>query len=131
MFGCVQDELLSQWRKLPLESALHEMVDLKKIVVPQPRKKPGRPPDSKVASRRRVIQALAKKGLEGEAYCLELRRFLPTPGEWQNREGCPPDYLGAWNHPDPVKRKRFRELISKEKSRNASQRTGVSATLRK
>lgn len=79
----------------------------------------GRPPSQYVAMRREIICGVTKKGLEGEAYCRELARRLPTPMEWQKQKlhACPTSYLDAWNHPDANKRDHFRRLISDEKSR--------------
>jgi len=86
--------------------------------------------DPTVSKRREVIQLVAAEGHEGEAYCRKLHELgLKTPDGWWRREGCPPDYLDAPNHPDPARRKKFRALISREKSRYAPQRTRASATL--
>jgi hypothetical protein len=66
LFGCVQEELLSQWRELPPESKLFELTNREKIVVPQ-RRRPGPKP----RTRNRVLREILSKqpGLTDRQVC--------------------------------------------------------------
>jgi hypothetical protein len=75
----------------------------------------GRPPSPTVATRREILGRLAATGVIGERYCKAVAEKVSTRVDWQKRYGCPKSYLEAWNHPDPQKRKKYRQLISDEK----------------
>ena len=87
--------------------------------MPALRKSLGRRPDSKVTTRRLFIQRIVARGLVGEDYCRELGAQFKTPVEWQKNYGCPTEYVDAYNHPGHEKRKKFRQLIWREKNRLA------------
>lgn len=89
-----------------------------KIPVP-PKRKRGRPLSSLAATRREIIRRVAaQEGATGERYCNRLHEAgLSTPMEWQKAEGCPKEYLDAWNHPDQDARRKWRQRISNEKSK--------------
>ena len=105
-----------------VKGALSPVWDGNTILVPLwdsgcvPGSKPvGRPKSVLVSIRRPLIQTAAASGAKGKDYCMRLS--LKTPIEWQKRYGCPKTYPEAWDHQDPAKRKKFRQLISSEKSR--------------
>jgi hypothetical protein len=84
--------------------------------VSKQRSSKGRPPNSLVATRQKVLQKIAATGATGEHYCTEVvNAGISTPLEWQKRDGCPASYLDAWNHQNLETRKKFRQRISDEK----------------
>jgi hypothetical protein len=130
LFGCVQDELLSQWRALPPDSLAHlqksnnDLSTLAKVVIPQKASAriPGRPKSKVVSDRNDVIRRVATRGVRGASYCSELDRVgLCTPVEWQKRDGCPKKYIDAWNHPSQAKK--WRQRIAGEKSKATSKKS--------
>jgi hypothetical protein len=86
----------------------------------------GRPKNGVVAKRRQYMVTFAEKGLQGELYCRAMDQVgVGTPVTWR-LEGCPAKYLDAWNHPNPVERKKWRQRISNEKSQATSNKARTS-----
>jgi hypothetical protein len=103
--------------ELDLETLRLELKATRRLAAPEGiLKKKGRPPDKYILYRRETIRSVAEKGLTGEAYCQALNdRNLKTPVRWQTNEKCPKFYPDAYNHPDPVERKKWRQRIANEK----------------
>ena len=81
-------------------------------------KEKGRPPSQTLAIRQEAIRVVAASGARGERYCRQLDEVrLGTPLEWQKRDGCPKNYVDAWNHPIKADRKKWRHRIADEKSK--------------
>jgi len=81
-----------------------------------PKQRKGRPPDKMLKARQELIRRVAAGGLEGAAYCEALGKAgLSTSIRWQKNEGCPKNYLEAFNHVTPALRKKWRNRIANEK----------------
>jgi hypothetical protein len=81
------------------------------------RKRKGRPKDSLAEYRRVRISKVAQElNVIGEAYCKALcDSGIEVPIRWQTSEACPKKYIDAFNHPDLVQRKKWRQRIADEK----------------
>ena len=79
----------------------------------------GRSKDKLVAYHAKQVSLIIQEGCVGEEYCRRLtqRGILPPP-RWR-AEGCPKDYIDAYNHPKPEERKKWRARIYSEKNKIA------------
>lgn len=86
----------------------------------QSRRRRGRTRDKLVLYRRQKIQQASHAGATGLRYCELLRNsaVLETPVAWQQNEHCPKSYVEAWNHPNPIDRRKWRKKI-RDEQRNA------------
>jgi hypothetical protein len=79
----------------------------------------GRSKDKLVAYHAKQVSLIIQEGCVGEEYCRRLtqRGILPPP-RWR-AEGCPKDYIDAYNHPKSEERKKWRARIYSEKNKIA------------
>ena len=92
LFGCAQDELLSQWRELPSESRVSEIRGLKKIAVPLGKR------ERSVSDQKRdaIVFTAIRMGLRGRRYCQFLDDNHCDPLlDWM-KYGWPESYREAY-----------------------------------
>ena len=106
LFGCVQEELLSQWRALPPDSLAHERVlmgqteDLTEVVVPAEARLPLRLMRGKECEElAKEIGAIRNRRMRGGLTLAEIRTACPSFKIWNRLEVLSLEDKDTFMHP--------------------------------
>lgn len=102
LFGCVQEELLSQWRVLPRDSLAHELAlkQLEKIVVPAQTRLPLRLDRGKDCEElAEEIATISHKRKRGGLTTAEIKKECPSFKIWERVTVLSPEDMDTFLHP--------------------------------